>query len=170
MRLPLHMDARLDPKFLDQVIDIDWDAFNVGPEPFFLEMTQQHPELYVVARRGDQVKAYGLILPLRRVAFDAIKEGKLWETEFEMHDIDMINPHGFYIAAIAAHPRANIWEKGMLVGTTMGTVLRIPQEAIAVAVSQAGEDICHTYNLSPKEVDIPTTGVDGFVPRLYSSH
>ena len=170
MRVPLHMDARLDPEFLDQIIAIDWEAFNEGPDPFFLQMTETHPDLYVVARRGKQVKAYGLVLPLRKVAFDAIKAGKMWETELALRDLDLSNPHGFYVAAIAAHPRANIWERGMLVGSAMGTVMRVPQETIAVAVSQAGQDICHTFNLSPKEVDIPTTGVNGFVPRLYSSH
>lgn len=165
----LEIDAKLSSTYLDQLLEIDRQAFGIeNPDPVSLSWAEKRPELYTVLRQGEEVRGYGLTLPLRKAMHEALKQGQAWEEDLALSALATGKPAGHYLAAIAAVPNATERERALLVGATIGPLLRAPEEIIAIPVSQAGDRICSMIHMNPRWSSITRKGLNGFKPMLYT--
>ncbi len=168
MNNPLTIDFKLQREHFGQLIDIDRIVFRQEPHPNQVAIAERRPELYTVIRRGDHVVGYGLVLPLRKAALTALKEGKIWEDELNIGCLTDRLPAGFYISSIAAIQDASERERAMIVGSTVSPPFRTPFETIAIPISEAGNRICRNLlRMIPVRARTEVKGIDGYTPTTY---
>ncbi len=165
--IPIELDARLERKYVDQVIELDRANYEQDPFPAALAWAEQKPWLYTLLRRGETVLGYGLVIPLIKNAFEALKEGRIWEDEITLDDISETSPDGYYLASIAASADANYRERALIVGSTVGQLLRISKEVIAVPISEAGEKIARMIHMEEWRCSLKLPGIETYRPRLF---
>ncbi len=168
MNSPLTIDFKLQKEYFGQLIDIDKAVFQQEPRPNQVAIAEKRPELYTIIRRGDKVVGYGLVLPLRKAALTALKEGRIWEDELDLGCLTDRLPTGFYISSIAAIQDASERERAMIVGSTVSPPLRIPIETIAIPISEAGDRICRNLlRMIPFQSRPEIKGIGGYTPTTY---
>ncbi len=169
MNNPLTIDFKLQKEHVGKLIEIDRIAYQQEPHQNQLLIAERRPELYTIVRRGDHVVGYGLVLPLRKAVFKALKEGRMWEDELGFDCLTDRLPAGFYIASIAAKLEASQRERAMIVGSTVSPPLRARAETIAIPISDAGDRICRNLlRMSPILSNPALKGLAGYVPTVYS--
>lgn len=168
MNKPLIIDCSLDMKYGDQLVDIDRFHFQEEPTTVAKQWAEKKPWMYTVLRRGDSVKGYGIVIPLKKLLFEAIRNGEVWEDGIGLEYIADIHPFGFYIASIASSPEASERERTMLVGATIGQVLKAPIETITIAISDSGERMCKMVKMDPKWSSLAIKGVGDYKPTMFS--
>lgn len=167
-KAPLTIDFKLQKEFRDQLIDLDRTVYQQEPYQNQLLIAERRPEAYTIIRRGDQVVGYGLVLPLRKAAFDSLKKGKIWESELDVKCLADRTPAGFYISSIAARPDASERERAMIVGSTVSPPLRINFETVAIPISEAGARICiNLLRMTPVWSNPEWKGLGDYIPTLY---
>ncbi len=168
MNSPLTIDFKLQKEHFGQLIDIDRAVFQQEPHQNQIAIAERRPELYTVIRRGNDVVGYGLVLPLRKTALKALKEGRMWEDEIGL-DCLTDRPVGFYISSIAAKLDASERERAMIVGSTVSPPFREKHETIAIPISEAGDRICRNLlRMMPVRSRTELKGLDGYIPIVYS--
>jgi len=163
------LDSALRREDIGQLCDIDRFNFNSEPTANAIELAERRPGMYHVLRRGDEVLGYTLVMPLRKITFDALKQGKIWEDELTVADVSN-SPGGLYICSVAASQRVKNrapFVSGTLVGLVGGQVGRASTEVIAVPVTRVGEKIARMLRMVPVESELNVPGVDGYVPSMY---
>lgn len=169
MNPPLVIDNKLERAYLDQLVALDRTAYHQEPTRVSLDWAERRPEMYTILRRGDYVVGYGLVLPLRQAPFEALQDGNIWEDELLVSCLsDSSTPDGYYLASIVAVPNATARERAMIVGVTVGPLLRAPRETIAIPVSSAGERICHILQMQQRWSSLVLPGLDGYRPSLFA--
>jgi hypothetical protein len=145
----------LDKGEMAQIVDIDRQVY--GSEPFAVafQWAEHRPEMYTLITREstknvDRVLGYGLVMPLRKIALDALKDGKMGEEELELKYLAEKDPEGFYIASLAVNP--SIRSKfpivsGLIIGNTIAPAIKGDRETLAVTVTRAGENMCKLYGM-----------------------
>lgn len=164
----LELDPTLNRHYLDQMIELDKVNYGNYPGENFLDIAQRFPWAYTVLRRGHNVLGYGLALPLKKNAFDALKVAHMDEEELNSKHIGELSPAGFYFASLAVSPDANYRERAMIVGATVGPLLRLSTETIALAVSSQGEKVLKMIHMNPLWSSLNLRGLGGYRPMLYS--
>jgi len=170
MKMPssLELDATLKRRYVGQVVELDRINYQQAPFPAALAWAEQRPWMYTLLRRGETVLGYGLVIPLIKSAFEALKEGRMWEDEITLNYIAENSPRGYYLASIAANPEANYRERALIVGSTVGSLLRSPQEVIAVPISEAGDKIARMIHMEERWCSLKLPGIEKYRPKLFA--
>ena len=170
MNNPLTIDFKLHKGHIDQLTAIDRVVYHQEPDQNQMAIADRRPELYTIIRRGDFVIGYGLVLPLRKAVFKALKTGQIWEDEINLECLTERLPTGLYITAIATVPGASERERAMLVGSTVSPALRTPIETITVPISEAGDRICRNLlRMTPMRSRTELKGIAGYIPTIYTT-
>ncbi len=171
MKKQIVLDNELDRKYLGQLCEIDWTAFKLEPTAQAVEWAEENPWMYHVLRRGDDVLGYTLVMPLKKRAYDAMKQGRIFEDELELRDIDNNNPKGLYIGSIAASPKVRFnkhpFVTGTLCGVLGGQLGRSSREVIAIPFTKTGQKLAEMLKMRPIDSELDIQGVGGYSPRVF---
>ena len=171
MRIHLLLDNELDKAYLEQLCDIDRAAYQLEPTPQALVWAERKPWMYHILRRGDEVLGYTLVIPLRKIAYDAMKQGRIWEEELRVSDIDGTDPKGFYGGSIAASPKVRFNRQPFITGTLCGILGgqlgRSSREIIAIPITEAGQNLAEMLKMFPITSELDIKGVDGYSPKVF---
>jgi hypothetical protein len=169
MKTPFVIDNEVRREYFEQLFRIDASSFSEEPTENEIAWAEERPWMYRVLRRRNDVLGYTLVMPLRKVAFDALRSGRIWEHDIRVKDISD-DPEGFYIGSVASSPSVRLIQPvitGTLLGVMAGQVGRSNKEVMAVPVSRVGEKIAQTIQMQPLDIFPEAPGVKGHVPQVY---
>lgn len=169
MKRLLILDNELYERYLLQLCEIDRASFGSEPTPQAMQWAKAKPWMYYVLRAGEEVIGYTLVMPLREVAFNAMKKGELWENRLQVSDVADSDPKGFYVASIAASNRMLRYSfvVGTLCGILLGELGRCSKPVIAVPITRTGQKLAEILGMSPIPSELRITGVGGYLPRVF---
>jgi hypothetical protein len=115
------------------------------------------------------VQGYGLVIPVTKFAHAAMKKGEMSEDELLARHVAYPDEcAAFYIASLASAQATHLVVRSRLVGYTLGSILRIPKETFAIAVSRDGDSVAREIvGMDARSYQGPLQGINGYQPVLF---
>lgn len=159
---------KLEPLFLEQLINMDRYWFESEPSKTQLDWAEQKPWMYAILTQQEQALGYILTIPVNRFAHNALTRGDMDEDELTNKSITSFEEcAAIYLAAIVSEPKAPKIITKKLVGIGEGLVLKSPKPVFGITVSKAGDSIVNELQMTQHPYNGPMQGIQGYTPKLF---
>jgi hypothetical protein len=167
----LRVTPKVAEKDITALVEIDRAVFGSEPTEMALQWAHHRPDMYTVLRFQEVPVAYGLVIPINAIAFNAIRDGTMHGDEVPLkHIVRSENAAGFYLASMACEPalptEIGVRVRSRLVGYTQGPLLRTQQPIIGVAITPAGASLAKEIGMSERPYQGVMQGLNGFNPKV----